>query len=90
MRPTQPQNFDILHGYVHQVPQILPAGVMQPLDTSKISLWTGGTTLWDAPPNEPTDLSVLGETGPRFGAQGIGTSVYLEDPDGNTVELRHY
>ena len=39
---------------------------------------------------EPTDLSVLGETGPRFGAQGIGTSVYLEDPDGNTVELRHY
>ena len=39
---------------------------------------------------EPTDLSPLGETGPRFGAQGIGTSVYLEDPDGNTVELRHY
>src|SRR4051794_13365506 len=39
---------------------------------------------------EPTDLSVLGKTGPRSGAQGIGTSVYLEDPDGNTVELRHY
>ena len=39
---------------------------------------------------EPTDLSPLGETGPRFGAQGIGTSVYLDDPDGNTVELRYY
>ncbi len=54
---TQPQNFDILHGYVHQVPQILPAGVMQPLDASKISLWTGGTTLWSAPSSEPSDLS---------------------------------
>ena len=55
---TQPQNFDILHGYVHQVPQILPAGVMQPLDTSKIPLWAGGTTLWQAPSTEPSDLSV--------------------------------
>lgn len=55
---TQPQNFDILHGYVHQVPQILPANVMQPLDTSKIPLWTGGSTLWDAPSTEPADLSV--------------------------------
>ncbi len=25
-----------------------------------------------------------------FGARGIGTSVYTRDPDGNTVELRHY
>jgi hypothetical protein len=39
---------------------------------------------------EPTDLRDLGETGPRFGAQGIGTSVYINDPDGNTVELRYY
>ena len=31
------------------------------------------------------------ETGPferRYGAQGFGNSVYLLDPDGNTVELR--
>src|SRR5579884_4545719 len=38
---TQPQNFDVGHLYVHQVPQILPAGVMQPLDTSRIPLWKG-------------------------------------------------
>jgi catechol 2,3-dioxygenase-like lactoylglutathione lyase family enzyme len=25
-----------------------------------------------------------------FGARGIGVSVYTLDPDGNTVELRHY
>lgn len=25
-----------------------------------------------------------------FGAQGYASSVYLSDPDGNTVELRHY
>ena len=36
---------------------------------------------------EPTDLSELGEGGPRFGARGVGTSVYIDDPDGNVVEL---
>jgi putative spermidine/putrescine transport system substrate-binding protein len=55
---TQPQNFDILHGYVHQVPQILPAGVMQPIDTSKIPLWQGGQTPWPAPSSEPSNLSL--------------------------------
>jgi catechol 2,3-dioxygenase-like lactoylglutathione lyase family enzyme len=25
-----------------------------------------------------------------FGAQGVASSVYIVDPDGNTVELRHY
>ena len=39
---------------------------------------------------DPVDLSPLGETGPRYGARGVGTSVYIQDPDGNTVELRHY
>ena len=27
---------------------------------------------------------------PRYGAQGEGTSIYVLDPDGLTVELRHY
>ena len=27
---------------------------------------------------------------PRFGARGSATSVYVRDPDGNTVELRWY
>jgi catechol 2,3-dioxygenase-like lactoylglutathione lyase family enzyme len=27
---------------------------------------------------------------PRFGAQGMGTSIYLLDPDDNTVEIRTY
>jgi catechol 2,3-dioxygenase-like lactoylglutathione lyase family enzyme len=48
---------------------------------------------------EPTDLealkasgrfTVVSGPGPRFGARGDGTSLYVLDPDGNTVELRHY
>lgn len=48
---------------------------------------------------EPTDLEALAasgefdvQSGPSevFGAQGMGRSVYVSDPDGNTVELRDY
>jgi catechol 2,3-dioxygenase-like lactoylglutathione lyase family enzyme len=48
---------------------------------------------------EPIDLVALAASdrfdvvsgpAPRFGARGTGTSVYVYDPDGNTVELRHY
>jgi catechol 2,3-dioxygenase-like lactoylglutathione lyase family enzyme len=48
---------------------------------------------------EPTDLAALAESGefevvngpvPRFGARGNGTSLYVRDPDGAVVELRHY
>ncbi len=47
----------------------------------------------------PVDLEAVAASGrftvvdgpaPRFGAQGMGTSLYVLDPDGNTVELRHY
>ncbi|MBC9716053.1 VOC family protein [Streptomyces sp. TRM66268-LWL] len=30
------------------------------------------------------------DQGPRFGARGSGESLYIQDPDGNTVELRWY
>jgi catechol 2,3-dioxygenase-like lactoylglutathione lyase family enzyme len=48
---------------------------------------------------EPTDLEAVKDSGrfevvdgpaTRFGARGDGTSLYVKDPDGNTVELRHY
>jgi len=48
---------------------------------------------------EPTDLAALAAGGrlevlegpvTRFGARGNGTSLYVRDPDGVTVELRHY
>lgn len=48
---------------------------------------------------EPVDLEAVKASGrfvvvdgpaTRFGACGNGTSLYVEDPDGNTVELRHY
>jgi len=48
---------------------------------------------------EPTDLDAVKASGRfevvdgpdvRFGARGNGMSLYVKDPDGNTVELRHY
>lgn len=35
-------------------------------------------------------FEVLAGPTPRSGARGVGTSVYVHDPDGNLVELRHY
>jgi catechol 2,3-dioxygenase-like lactoylglutathione lyase family enzyme len=50
---------------------------------------------------EPTDLGALAGSGRfevvgdgpvegLFGARGLATSLYIRDPDGNTVELRCY
>jgi catechol 2,3-dioxygenase-like lactoylglutathione lyase family enzyme len=46
---------------------------------------------------EPTDLDALAARFPDarradhlFGAQGYASSVYVHDPDGNTIELRCY
>ncbi|HZG03803.1 MAG TPA: VOC family protein [Streptomyces sp.] len=35
-------------------------------------------------------FTVLDGPGERFGARGTGVSLYVQDPDGNTVELRWY
>lgn len=34
--------------------------------------------------------TVLDGPGERFGAQGVAVSLYVRDPDGNTLELRWY
>ena len=48
---------------------------------------------------EPTDLDALVASGrfdvlegpvDRWGARGIGRSIYITDPDGNRLELRYY
>jgi catechol 2,3-dioxygenase-like lactoylglutathione lyase family enzyme len=46
---------------------------------------------------EPTDLDVVAAAFPGssradrlYGAQGFASSVYISDPDGNTIELRCY
>ena len=46
---------------------------------------------------EPTDIDALAVRFPGsrradglFGARGFASSVYLQDPDGNTIELRSY
>jgi catechol 2,3-dioxygenase-like lactoylglutathione lyase family enzyme len=36
------------------------------------------------------DVEVVSGPGTRFGARGDATSLYVLDPDGNTVELRYY
>jgi catechol 2,3-dioxygenase-like lactoylglutathione lyase family enzyme len=35
-------------------------------------------------------FDVVDGPGTRFGARGMGTSLYVRDPDANIVELRHY
>jgi catechol 2,3-dioxygenase-like lactoylglutathione lyase family enzyme len=35
-------------------------------------------------------FNVVDGPGPRFGARGVATSVYVTDPDGLTVEFRTY
>ena len=36
----------------------------------------------------PCGIYLAPETSPRYGADGTGPSIYIQDPDGNTVELK--
>ena len=33
-------------------------------------------------------VEVIGAPAPRFGAHGMGLSIYVRDPEGNTIELK--
>ena len=37
---------------------------------------------------EARGVEVIGEPTPRYGARGMGLSIYLRDPEGNVVELK--
>ncbi|WAL99699.1 VOC family protein [Streptomyces sp. Je 1-369] len=50
--------------------------VVEPLDWQEV-IDSGEFTVVDGP-------------GERFGARGTALSLYVKDPDGNTVELRYY
>ena len=39
---------------------------------------------------EGAGLRIIEGPDSRFGARGVATSIYVKDPDGNTVEFRHY
>lgn len=72
---------------------------MTPAPVAKIPVPPGGTDLcfeWAGPVAEA--VRHLGEQGvtielgpvPRFGARGMGTSVYFRDPDGTLLEFISY
>jgi catechol 2,3-dioxygenase-like lactoylglutathione lyase family enzyme len=44
---------------------------------------------WEEVVQRP-EIEITGGPAELFGARGMGTSIYTRDPDGNTVELRHY
>lgn len=39
---------------------------------------------------ESSEFDVVGGPAELFGARGTGKGLYVRDPDGNVVELRHY
>jgi catechol 2,3-dioxygenase-like lactoylglutathione lyase family enzyme len=39
---------------------------------------------------DDSSFEIVDGPGPRFGARGVATSVYVKDPDGLVVELRCY
>jgi catechol 2,3-dioxygenase-like lactoylglutathione lyase family enzyme len=75
--------------------RVTPSFIVDLLETARTGVNTDHVCLVV----EPTDLAAVAASGrftvvdgpaARFGARGTGTSLYVLDPDGNTVELRHY
>ena len=65
--------------------------------TCSAAVPTGRTSTTSVSSIEPTDLDALAASFPDaqradhlFGAQGYASSLYIHDPDGNTIELRSY
>ena len=54
------------------------------------SVRVNAETIIDLFPVAPSRFPDARKDDGLFGAQGFATSVYVKDPDGNTVELRSY
>jgi catechol 2,3-dioxygenase-like lactoylglutathione lyase family enzyme len=65
------------------------AGVVTERNVDHFCLVADRATV-DAIAADPGTFRIHGEPGVRFGAQGDGWSVYVDDPDGNVVEIRSY
>ena len=63
--------------------------VVEPTDLSQVAQQLKELGVEMAPAN-PFIPSEIGGPFTRWGAHGTGTSLYVYDPDGNIVELRHY
>lgn len=53
--------------------------VIQPMDMHKLKVVL-----------EESGVEVVTGPATRWGARGNATSIYIKDPDGNIIELRHY
>lgn len=76
VRITPETIIDLVHGARHESNVDHICLTVEPLDWQEV-IDAGTFTVLEGPV-------------PRFGARGTATSVYVRDPDGNTVELRWY
>ena len=71
---------------------LIPAGSGEPRPAHNVDHFCLGI---DAPDMEAVvgylraqGVEVIGEPTPRYGARGMGLSIYVRDPEGNVVELK--